>query len=111
MLIFGGMTFRNKTFTDGKKTYYAYEDCEKFSSVTGISADHIPDNYRQCAEELLNDIWIYYIKRNIWQYVKIDYKRDEVAEMQIPEARFGHSGTYVELAVKLLKIILFRIIR
>lgn len=102
MLIFGGLTFRNQTFTDGKKNYSIFEDCESFSLVTGIRPSNISDSYRKCGEELLNDLWLYFIKRNKWQYVRLDYNRDDQKAIQIPPARFGHAGTFVELDVNLL---------
>jgi len=46
---------------------------------------------------LLNDLWVYYIKRNKWLYIKPDYNRDETKDLLVPTARFGHSGSYVEL--------------
>jgi hypothetical protein len=71
MLIFGGLTFRWKTFNDN--TTLIFDDCEDYDTIEGTS--ELPDYLKDCGEELLNDIWRYHVTRNVWSYVKLDYDR------------------------------------
>lgn len=97
MLIFGGITWRNKTYTStSKNTYYIFDDCESYASVTGESKEK-PDSLKSCGEELLNDLWRYSKRTGQWIPIKITYNKDTQTKVQAPSPRYGHTGSYVEL--------------
>lgn len=91
MLIWGGITYRNRTFTDGKITYNIFDDCEAYSRVTGITEDNMADVWKKCGEELVDDMWFYYVKRNSWVHIIPDINK-ESKKVIVPSARYGHSG-------------------
>ena len=93
VLIFGGLTYRNKTF--GPNNENIFENCEDYATVMGNST--LPDNLKSCGEELLNDMWRYHVSMNIWTPVKYDYDHDTQTTINAPTARYGHAGSYVEL--------------
>jgi len=99
MLVFGGLTYRNKSF--GDNSTLVFEDCENeelklfWNATSGQIEKYtdIPDYYKSCGEELLNDIWRYHVKRNMWSYIKVDYNKDLYSEYTAPSARYGHSAS------------------
>lgn len=72
VLIFGGMSKRNKTFGSDKKKIF--DNCEDYSILTGLVT--LEDRLKNCGEELLNDMWRYHVARNIWTPVKYYYNTD-----------------------------------
>jgi hypothetical protein len=57
MLVFGGLTYRNKNFLDN--TTILFDECENYETLTGDTS--LPDSFKNCGEELLNDIWMYHL--------------------------------------------------
>jgi len=57
MIIFGGITIKNKTWTDNITSLDLYNNCEKIQDnmVT------LPYDFMTCGEELLNDMWMYHV--------------------------------------------------
>jgi hypothetical protein len=72
ILVFGGMTYRNKTFGVNKTNIF--DRCEDYNILTGLNT--LEDTLKNCGEELLNDMWRYHVKRNLWTPVKYDYNKD-----------------------------------
>lgn len=50
-----------------------------------------------CAEEILNDLWIYSLTTGVWTYIKVGTNLDFNFYAKVPAARYGHSGSYVAL--------------
>lgn len=94
ILVFGGLTYRNKRFGPENKTLI-FDKCEDYHLITGNST--LEDRLKSCGEELLNDMWRYHVKRNLWTPVKYDFNRDTQTGLNIPSARFGHAGVLIEL--------------
>ena len=95
MLIFGGVTARDITFKDDDGNEYdIYNFCERYEELTGNPRN---TTYSTCGEELLNDVWIYEVLEGTWTHLKPDVNRDFERYPVYPSARYGHTGTYVEL--------------
>jgi hypothetical protein len=73
LLIFGGMSWRNKTFnyTDGKN-YSIFDQCEQYVDKMNDLELEIPDTLKSCGETLLNDLWKYSLRRKKWYPIKLD---------------------------------------
>ena len=96
MLIFGGITARDITFTDpiDGTVYDIYNNCELYETIT---SNKINETFATCGEELLNDIWIYNVLSGEWFYMKPGINEDRYLYPMLPSARYGHTGQYVEL--------------
>ena len=56
----------------------------------------IPDDKKDCAEELLNDLWEYHVLANYWTPLKPSYNsRKDKESVFLPPTRYGHAGTFV----------------
>lgn len=100
MLIFGGMTAREKYFNDTENnTYDIYNYCERLTELTAdnVDAANISMALKTCGEELLSDVWIYNVLSGDWTFLKPDMNKELYMWARIPYARYGHSGSYVEL--------------
>jgi len=42
-------------------------------------------------------MWIYNLNTGVWTFIKVGTNMDIALYPRIPEARYGHSGSYVEL--------------
>lgn len=73
MLIYGGITSRER-FINGTVTE-VFDECEFYDEKFNMDAESRPYNMRNCAEEILPDIWRYHVKRNTWTFIKIDFNR------------------------------------
>jgi hypothetical protein len=61
MIIHGGQTFRNRTFTNVEgKVMDIYNLCEQMFEID--EDGNKPYYLRTCGEEILNDLWFYQIK-------------------------------------------------
>lgn len=89
MLVFGGTTYRQK--------YYNGDDL--FQSCEDEALDDKPDSRKTCGEEVLNELYVYYIKRNVWEYIKPDYNRAKYTSWTAPSPRYGHSAAYIEIEI------------
>jgi hypothetical protein len=89
MLVFGGKTYRNLIGANGQ---LLFENCEQ------EDLDNTPLGALAytCGEQLLNDMWRYHIKRQVWSYIKPDYNREIYSEFIRPSARYGHAAVYAE---------------
>jgi hypothetical protein len=96
MLIYGGITARRR-FINGT-IIKMFDDCEYYDTKFGVTAERRPEIYKNCGEELLGDLWRYFIKRKVWTYIKIDYNQNVYASLKAPTARYGHAGVYIELS-------------
>jgi hypothetical protein len=98
MLIFGGITARQIQYKDsiGKATYDLYTTCEEYATLTGKDPT-TNSTLATCAEEILNDIWIYSLTTGVWTYIKVGTNEDYALYAKTPAARYGHSGSYVAL--------------
>lgn len=95
MLIFGGLTARDKTFQDSdNNTYDIYNYCERYTELTGMNKTEF---LATCGEELLNDVWIYEVLAGSWTHLEPDTNKEHARYPMYPAARYGHTGTYVEL--------------
>ncbi|CDW87815.1 UNKNOWN [Stylonychia lemnae] len=81
ILIHGGVAVRNKSIGVNKTNLFDY--CEDYSAIVGNAT--FEDIFKNCGEELLNDMWRYYVQRDLWTPIKYDYNR------------FGHAGVFVQL--------------
>ena len=90
MLVFGGMTVRNKTDADGN---LLFDTCE----TDGETMESRTPGLRTCGQEFLNELWRYHIKRDVWTPIKPDYNRLEYSSFIQPVARYEHSAAYVEV--------------
>lgn len=99
MLIFGGITAKHVDFKDQVgvgRTYDLYTSCEDYTALTG--QDQASNKtLATCAEEILNDIWIYGLTTGIWTYIKVSNNEDYSLYPKVPFARYGHSGSFVAL--------------
>ena len=98
MLIYGGITSR-KRYINGTTTE-VFDECELYDEKFNMDAESRPYNMRNCAEEILPDIWRYHIKRNVWTFIKIDFNRQAYASLKAPSARYAMAGSYVQLDSK-----------
>jgi hypothetical protein len=95
MLIFGGLTARDKTFEDADGNIYdIYNYCERYTEIIGLN---LTTALATCGEELLNDIWIYSVLEGTWTFMEPGFNQDAYLWPRIPYARYGHTGSYVEL--------------
>ena len=100
MLVFGGLTAREKYFNDTENnTYDIYNYCERYTELSATQADlsinNLTETLKTCGEELLSDL--YNVLTGIWTFLKPDMNQELYMWPQIPYARYGHSGSYVEL--------------
>eukprot|EP00347_Sterkiella_histriomuscorum_P007988 403346798 len=93
ILVFGGITYRNKTFGVNKTS--VYDKCEDYYAITGKTT--LEDKLKNCGEELLNDMWRYHVQKDLWTPIRYDYNRDTQAQLIIPTTRYGHAGVHIEL--------------
>lgn len=89
MLVFGGRTYRNLTGADGK---LLFENCEN-ENLTELDLDAVAYT---CGEQMLNDLWRYHIKRQVWTYIKPDFNRESYKDFIRPSVRHSHAAVYVE---------------
>ena len=96
MLIFGGISARNKTYFDTLKNNYqsVYDNCEAYVAQVTAAGGVIDDTLKACGEELQNDLWKYSLRRNQWYQIKLDYNKETQQSIQVPSARMGHAGVY-----------------
>jgi hypothetical protein len=95
MIIFGGITARDIRFTDSSGVSHdIYNNCEQFSDLTG---EELPKDMATCGEELLNDVWIYNVLNGTWTFMKPGTNKDYYMWPWQPSARYGHTGSYVEI--------------
>ena len=73
-----------------------FTSCEEYTILTGKDP-YSNKTISTCAEEILNDIWIYGLTTGIWTYIKVGTNEDFNLYPTIPTARYGHSGSYVAL--------------
>ena len=102
MLVFGGMTAREKYFNDTENnTYDIFNFCERYTELTAADAgdgeNNLTQSLKTCGEELLSDLWIYNVLTGVWTYMKPDKNLELYLWARIPYARYGHTGSYVEL--------------
>ena len=74
ILVFGGLTARNRTFNNNQSNIYDY--CEEYTSIMKNTSAVLDDYIKSCGEELLNDMWVYSTTFKNWRYIKLDYNRD-----------------------------------
>jgi hypothetical protein len=82
MLVFGGLTARDKFFYDSENTTYdIYNYCERYTELTSINNDesinNLTETLKTCGEELLSDVWIYNVLSGVWTFLKPDTNQDE----------------------------------
>jgi hypothetical protein len=96
MLIHGGMTYRNRNFTqiDGT-TLDVFNHCEQLTEAD--DEGNKPYYLRTCGEEILNDLWFYQIEQNRWFFVKETFNADVYIYVKKPAARYAHCGSYIQL--------------
>jgi hypothetical protein len=71
MLVYGGFTSRVR-FINGTEIE-VFDECEYYDEKFNLKPEGRPSNFRNCAEEILPDLWRYHILRNVWTYIKIDF--------------------------------------
>lgn len=71
MLIYGGISQRTRYINGTDLTIY--DRCEFYDEKFDIEPENRPFSYRNCAEEILGDLWRYHIRRNVWTFIKLDY--------------------------------------
>ena len=104
MLIFGGLVLNNINLTIDDNNYNVNTDCERvLNYINNLNlTDYSSDTYlnvlyliNNCGYEMTNELWIYNINLNKWNYLK-PYVNMESNVQQKPYPRFGHSMVYVE---------------
>lgn len=97
MLIFGGITARKIDYTDSvNQVFDLYTTCEDYFTNTGFDWT-TNQTLATCAEEILNDIWIYSLTTGVWTFIEIGVNEEYNLWAKRPTARYGHSGSYVAL--------------
>lgn len=101
LLIFGGLTWRNKSYVDDEYGHNVtlYDNCERYVAQVTAKNQEIDDILKACGEQISNEIWKFSLRRREWYYVKVTYN-EEISPTQIiyaPFGRYGHAGVYVEL--------------
>ena len=95
MLIFGGISTRERYINGTDLTIF--DRCEYYDTKFDIEPENRPFSYRNCAEEILGDLWRYHIRRNVWTYIKLDYGPTQ-SSVVAPYARYQHASCQIELS-------------
>lgn len=96
MLIFGGISSRTRYLNSTK--VLLFDECEEYDLIYDIDPERRPESFKTCSEEILDDLWRYHIRRQMWTYIKIDFNQDAYASLQSPPARYGHASCYIYLS-------------
>jgi hypothetical protein len=65
LLIFGGMTWRNKSFVfeETKKNMTLYDNCEVYVAQQLFNGNEIDDILKACGEQISNELWKFSLRR------------------------------------------------
>ena len=67
-----------------------FDECENYAILMNNVTAELPDDFKSCGEMLLNDIWRYHLKRNVWVPIKIDTSQSLYSTA--PSPRYGAAG-------------------